>query len=83
MRNANRDAQVMAAIALVALLLLAWALFLRPLPTATDSGPTDSGPTGLTTTTVNMPSGRMVECVFARDAGAAGVSIALDCDFGW
>lgn len=42
----------------------------------------DAGPTGLTTTTVNMPSGRMVECVFARDTGAAGVSIALDCDFG-
>lgn len=75
MRNADRDTQIMAVIALVALAALGWALFLRPMPTP-------EGPTGLTTTTVNMPSGRMVECVFARDVSAASVSIALDCDFG-
>lgn len=42
----------------------------------------DPSPTGLTTTTVNMPSGRMVECVLARDAGPTGLSVAVDCDFG-
>lgn len=48
----------------------------------TGADPEPAGPTGLTTTTVNMPSGRMVECVFARDATTGGVAVALDCDFG-
>lgn len=65
---------------LVVIVLMVILLCLALWGGAARSAPT--GPTGLTTTTVNMPSGRMVECVLARDASPAGLSVAVDCDFG-
>lgn len=41
----------------------------------------EAGPTGLIGTTVQLQSGRIVECVLARDQTARGVAVSIDCDW--
>lgn len=44
--------------------------------------PTPTGPTGLVGVLVDdLPSGRMVECVLARDTTGPGVAVSVTCDW--